>query len=107
MPDVTLHQFEISPFCQKVRRILRLKEIPFEIREVSALRSTIDVRRINRIGRLPVLEIDGELIADSSEIARVLDERFPTRRSGPRTRVSARSATCSRTGRTRASTSTR
>ena len=77
MPDVTLHQFEISPFCQKVQRILRLKGIPFEVREVSALRSAVDVRRINRIGKLPVLELDGELIADSSEIARVLDERFP------------------------------
>lgn len=77
MSRVTLHQFEISPFCAKVRRILHLKGVPFEIREVSALRSTIEIRRINRIGRLPVLEIDGELIADSSEIARALDERFP------------------------------
>lgn len=77
MTDVTLHQFEISPFCDKVRRILRLKDVPFEIREVSALRSTFDVRRINRMGKLPVLEVDGEFIADSSEIARFLDERFP------------------------------
>ncbi len=77
MADITLHQFEISPFCDKVRRILRLKDVPFDIREVSALRSTLDVRRINRIGKLPVLEADGRFIADSSEIARFLDERFP------------------------------
>lgn len=77
MPDVTLHQFEISPFCHKVRRILHLKGVPYEIREVSALRSAVDVRRINRIGRLPVLEVDGTLVADSSEIARFLDERYP------------------------------
>jgi len=77
MVDITLHQFEISPFCDKVRRILRLKGVPFEIREVSALRSALDVRRINRMGKLPVLEVDGEFIADSSEIARFLDERFP------------------------------
>lgn len=77
MPDVTLHQFEISPFCHKVRRILHLKGVPYEIREVSALRSAVDVRRINRMGRLPVLEIDGTLVADSSEIARFLDERYP------------------------------
>ena len=77
MADVTLHQFEISPFCDKVRRILRLKGVPFAIREVSALRSALDVRRINRIGKLPVLEADGRFIADSSEIARYLDERYP------------------------------
>lgn len=77
MPDVTLHQFEISPFCHKVRRILHLKGVPYDIREVSALRSAVDVRRINRMGRLPVLEVDGTLVADSSEIARFLDERYP------------------------------
>jgi len=77
MTPITLHQFEISPFCQKVRRILHLKGAAYEIREVSALRSAVDVRRINRIGKLPVLEIDGALIADSSEIARFLDQRFP------------------------------
>lgn len=77
MAAITLHQFEISPFCDKVRRILRLKGVPYEIREIRALRSTIEIRRINRIGRVPVLEVDGELIADSSEIARFLDERFP------------------------------
>jgi len=77
MPDVTLHQYEISPFCDKVRRILRLKNVPYAVREIRALRSAVEVRRINRIGKVPVLEIDGELVVDSSEIARFLDERFP------------------------------
>lgn len=77
MTPITLHQFEISPFCDKVRRILHVKGVPYEIREIRALRSAVDVRRINRIGRVPVLEVDGQLIADSSEIARFLDERFP------------------------------
>jgi len=77
MPDVTLHQYEISPFCDKVRRILRLKNVPYAVHEIRALRSAVEVRRINRIGKVPVLEIDGELVVDSSEIARFLDERFP------------------------------
>lgn len=77
MAAITLHQFDVSPFCDKVRRILRLKGVPFEIHEISALRSTFEVRRINRIGKVPVLEADGRLIADSTEIARFLDERFP------------------------------
>jgi len=77
MADVTLHQYEISPFCDKVRRILHLKGVPYEVHEIRALRSVVEVRRINRIGKVPVLEIDGELVVDSSEIARFLDERFP------------------------------
>jgi len=77
MADVTLYQFEISPFCRKVRRILHLKGVSYDIHEVSALRGAAGLRRINAIGKVPVLEIDGTFIADSTEIARYLDERFP------------------------------
>ena len=74
---IVLYQFEISPFCDKVRRILHVKGEPYEVREVPPSRAVIDVRRINRIGKLPTIEDGSRLVADSTEIAYYLEERFP------------------------------
>jgi glutathione S-transferase len=75
---IVLHQFEISPFCDKVRRILHVKGVPYEVREVATSRSLLEIRRVNRIGKLPVLEDDGRRVADSTDIAHYLEERFPS-----------------------------
>lgn len=74
---IVLHQFEISPFCDKIRRILHVKGEPYEVREVPPSRAVTEVRRINRIGKLPTLEDDGRVVADSTEIAYYLEDRFP------------------------------
>jgi glutathione S-transferase len=74
---IVLHQFEISPFCDKIRRILHVKGQPYEVREVPPSRAITEVRRINRIGKLPTIEDDGRVVADSTEIAYYLEERFP------------------------------
>jgi glutathione S-transferase len=82
---LVLHQFDISPFCDKVRRVLRYKKVPFETREVTLFDVTSGaLRRRNGTGKLPTLEHDGRLIADSSDIARYLEERFPERPLVPR-----------------------
>ena len=65
-----------SPFCLKVRAILDHKRIPY--RRVNALgKPILDVRRRGKIGKLPALEIDGELICDSTDIAYELERRVP------------------------------
>ena len=74
---ITLHQFEISPFCDKIRRVLHWKRQPYEIREVLLSKAFTSVRKVNRIGKLPCLEIDGRFVADSTDIAHLLEERFP------------------------------
>lgn len=73
---ITLHQFEISPFCDKVRRILHWKKQPYVVREVP-LRDAFGVRKINPAGKLPCLEHDGRLISDSTDIAYYLEAAFP------------------------------
>ncbi len=75
---ITLYQFEVSPFCDKARRVLHWKKQPYEVHEVSLWQALTQLRRLNPAGKLPCLEHDGRLIADSSEIALYLEERFPT-----------------------------
>lgn len=74
---ITLHQFEISPFCDKIRRVLHWKRQPYQVREVPLSQAFTAVRKVNRIGKLPTLEIDGRFVADSTDIAHWLEERFP------------------------------
>jgi glutathione S-transferase len=73
---LVLHQFEISPFCDKIRRMLHVKGVEYEIREVP-LAQALRVRRINPAGKLPCLEHDGRFVADSTDIAWYLERAFP------------------------------
>jgi len=75
---ITLYEFEISPFCDKIRRVLHWKKQPYEVHEVSLWQALTQLRRLNPAGKLPCLEHDGRFVADSSEIALHLEERFPT-----------------------------
>lgn len=75
MSDVTLFGTRISPFVEKVARALALKGIEFRTRDV---KSPGDLKRWNpTTGKMPVLELDGERLYDSSFILRRLDERQP------------------------------
>ena len=77
MPEVVLHQWEISPFCGKVRQMLRHKGVPYRTVEYNGLRVRT-MRRLSVAGLLPVLDWDGERIADSAKIAAFLEQRVPT-----------------------------
>ena len=69
-----LHQYPISPFAAKVRRVLHHQGRAFRTRNyrLTELRA---VRRISPSGKLPALETDGRLIVDSTEIVHHLDGR--------------------------------
>lgn len=73
---LVLHQFEISPYCDKIRRVLRLKGLEFEKREWPPS-ELVGLKKINAVRKLPVLEDDGTYITDSSDIARYIDARHP------------------------------
>jgi len=74
---ITLYQFEISPFCDKVRRILHWKKQPYVVREVPMKEAFTAIKKVNPIGKLPCLEHDGRFIADSTDIAYYLETQFP------------------------------
>jgi glutathione S-transferase len=75
---ITLYQFEISPFCDKIRRILNVKGLSFEVREIPPTETLTTVRRVNKAAKLPCLDHDGKIVVDSTDIARFLEAKYPT-----------------------------
>lgn len=71
-----LHQWEISPFCGKVRRILDAKEIPYRTKNYNGALVPL-AAKLTGVGKLPVLDINGDRIADSRNIAHYLEKNFP------------------------------
>ena len=82
MADITLYQFmrdtgveSSSPFCVKVQRLLSFKGLAYKTKNVG---SPGELKRLNPNARkLPVIEYDGELIADSSRILDFIEEKHP------------------------------
>ena len=64
-----------SPFCMKVRAILQYKKVAFQ--SVSPLAALGELRRRGKTGKVPAIDLDGRMIADSTDIAYALEERFP------------------------------
>ncbi|AEG49801.1 Glutathione S-transferase domain protein [Sphingobium chlorophenolicum L-1] len=73
---IQLYQFTTSPFCEKIRRVLNFKSIPFEVNEV--VRNKIsEISHISPRGKVPAI-LDGDTaIWDSTRIAHYLEKRFP------------------------------
>lgn len=64
----------LSPPCGKVQMALHYKGLEFEIQNLS---TPAAVKRVNLRGRVPALQIDAELVADSSDILNALEELCP------------------------------
>lgn len=79
---ITLYQFEISPYADKVRRALRFKGLTFDVVEVMISKRNAH-RAISPTGKFPALVHDGRTIVDSTDILRHLDRAFPTPQLAP------------------------
>jgi glutathione S-transferase len=71
---IAFYDWPYSPFCMKVRAILEYKRAAFY--SVNPLAARGELRR-RGTGKVPAIEIDGLFVTDSSNIALVLDERYP------------------------------
>jgi glutathione S-transferase len=78
MPEVVLHQWEMSPFCNKVRRCLAHKGIAYTVVDYNGLLAR-KAASLSDVGTLPVLDYDGERIGDSTKIALFLERKHPER----------------------------
>lgn len=72
-----LHQYHLSPFNEKLQRMLRFKGVPFEER-YWLLAEQKEVKRNNPTGKLPAVEHNGRWICDSTDAARYIEAQFPT-----------------------------
>src|SRR5262249_4719805 len=75
---LTLYQFEISPFCDKIRRVLNVKRVPYQTREVGLLEAQLGFKKVNPAGKVPALVTDdGRTVCDSTDIAYWIEEHHP------------------------------
>jgi glutathione S-transferase len=76
MATVVLHQWEASPFCGKVRKVLDHKDIRYTVVNYNGLLA-LKAKRLSRVGKLPVVDFDGERVQDSTDIIAFLEQRVP------------------------------
>ena len=78
MKDVTLYQFELCPYCHKVRAGLELKGLTYRKVEVNPMnKKELPKLPEGAPRKVPVLDVGGELLWDSTVILAYLDEHFP------------------------------
>jgi microsomal prostaglandin-E synthase 2 len=78
MTDVTLYQFELCPYCHKVRAGLELKGVAYRKVEVNPMnKKELPSLPASAPRKVPVLDVGGEVLWDSTVILSYLDEQFP------------------------------
>lgn len=77
MATLRLHHFPICPYCRKLRLALAEKGLEAELEAHEPWRREDRLISMNAAAEVPVLEIDGLVLAESVAIAEYLEERFP------------------------------
>ena len=72
-----LYHVPLSPFCRKVRLVLAEKRVEVELVEERYWEQDPDFLRRNPAGKVPVLRMDGRIMAESQAICEYLDEVIP------------------------------
>ena len=73
---IRLFQSQTSMFCEKVRIVLALKKVPYEV---------VDVKKDDRKSliefsgqrKVPVMDYDGQCVIDSTFISALLEQKHP------------------------------
>ena len=73
---LTVHQYHLSPYNEKVRRMLNLKGVRYQ-EKYWLLADRNKVKAFNPTGKLPALEHDGKIICDSTDVAHYIEHTFP------------------------------
>ncbi|MBI1494788.1 MULTISPECIES: FtsZ-binding protein FzlA [Rhodobacterales] len=75
---IRLYHAPLSPFCRKIRLSLAEKRLEVELVEERYWERDADFMRRNPAGKVPVLKMDGKLLAESAAICEYIEEQFPT-----------------------------
>ena len=74
-----LYQFELSQYSEKVRLILDYKGLAYRKIEVTPGIGQMELFRMTGQQKVPVLKDGNRIVADSTEIAKYLDQQYPDR----------------------------
>jgi glutathione S-transferase len=75
MTEIVVHGTRLSPFVEKVCRVLAWKGLPYELADIG---NPMQLAKLNPVTRkMPVAFFDGERVYDSTFIARRADELQP------------------------------
>ena len=74
MSTPRLWSWVLSPFATKARIALNVKQIPVELIEIHPVKRPARLRELNPANRVPVLELDGAGIAQSTAICEWAEE---------------------------------
>ena len=77
-----LYQYQISPFCDKVRRAMRLKGLEWDTVEVPVVPPG-KFSHVSPTGKFPAVDFGGTIVVDSTDIIRHLDDLVPEPRLIP------------------------
>jgi len=75
---VLLYNANLSPYASRVRIAIYAKNLPVEIVTPPGGTGTPEYKKLNPTGKVPALEVDGQVIAESEVINEYLEDRFPT-----------------------------
>ena len=76
---IELYQFELSQYSEKVRLILDYKGLDYRKIEVIPGMGQIDLFRLTGQRKVPVIKDGANIVSDSTEIAKYLDQKYPDR----------------------------
>lgn len=79
MPKLHLVSHEICPFVQRAVIALLEKNAPFERTNINLANPPEWFREISPLGKVPLLQVDGEVIFESAVICEYLDETIEPR----------------------------
>ena len=78
MSDIIFHHYALSPFSEKIRRILAIKQLPWCAVDQPLMMPKPDlVALTGGYRRIPVLQIGADVYCDTALIARRLDALYP------------------------------
>tara|TARA_R110002126_G_scaffold286414_1_gene438096 strand:+ start:16140 stop:16814 length:675 start_codon:yes stop_codon:yes gene_type:complete len=77
MITAELYHVPLSPFCRKVRLSLAEKKIECKLIEERYWEKDTDFLRRNPAGKVPVLKLNGKVLAESAAICEYLEEVYP------------------------------
>jgi len=79
---IKLYQSETSMFCEKVRIVLKMKDVPYEVSDVKPNRQPLIDFSGQR--KIPVMDYNGQCVIDSTFISAFLEEKYPQNSIYPR-----------------------